>query len=162
MHVTFDCPACLRSARSEVADHADRLCCEQCGWTRPLCREDVRDAAPTHCLLCGCEDLWRQKDFPQQLGLLMVGMGIVLSTIAWAYHQPLIAIGILMAFAAIDMVLYVVMPDVLVCYRCHARYRRATIGDDHPRFNLELNERYRQETPRLQQATQSPSNSALK
>jgi uncharacterized protein YecT (DUF1311 family) len=64
--------------------------------------------------------------------------------------MPTIAIGILMAFALADMVLFSLMSDALVCYRCHARYRGAVIGKDHPKFDLELNERYRQEAARMQ------------
>ena len=107
---------------------------------------------PKRCLCCGTEDLWRQKDFPQALGLLFVVTGAGLSTIAWAYVEPNWALGILLVFAAIDMALYAVMRDVLVCYRCSARHRKANLHDDHPRFNLELNERYRQEEIRLAEA----------
>ena len=85
-------------------------------------------------------------------GLLFVVTGAGLSTIAWAYVEPNWALGILLVFAAIDMALYAVMRDVLVCYRCSARHRKANLHDDHPRFNLELNERYRQEEIRLAEA----------
>jgi hypothetical protein len=105
--------------------------------------------APARCVVCGCHDLWRQKDFPQGLGLFFVALGALISTIAWAYHMPLTALGTLMGFAALDLLLYVFMPDVLVCYRCHARYRHAALNAAHPRFNLETAERYRQEAARL-------------
>jgi hypothetical protein len=54
-----------------------------------------------------------------------------------------------MAFALADLVLFALMPDVLVCYRCGARYRGTEFREDHPRFSLELSERYRQEERRL-------------
>ena len=60
-----------------------------------------------------------------------------------------------MAFALADMVLYAVMRDALVCYRCHARYRHVGATDQHPKFDLEKNERYRQEAARLQSAQKS-------
>ena len=85
----------------------------------------------------------------------MVVTGGGLSTYAWWHVEPVWALGILLVFAAIDMVLYAVMNDVLVCYRCSARHRKANIHDDHPRFNLELNERYRQEEIRLAEAQKS-------
>jgi len=81
----------------------------------------------------------------------MVAAGAILSTIAWGNMEPVWAIGILLVFAAIDLVLYVAMPDVLVCYRCQSRHRKAEIAEDHPRFDLELNERYRQEEIRLKE-----------
>ena len=72
----------------------------------------------------------------QGITLLMVAAGAILSTIAWWNMEPLWAIGILLAFAAIDLVLYVAMPDVLVCSRCQSRHRKAEIAKDHPRFDL--------------------------
>jgi cytochrome c553 len=107
--------------------------------------------------VCGCDDLWRQKDFPQRVGLAMVALGAILSTIAWAYHMPATALGVLLGFALVDLVLFTVMKDVLVCYRCHARYGDVTFRDDQPRFNLETAERYRQEAARLEEARRGDS-----
>jgi hypothetical protein len=109
-----------------------------------------------HCLVCGCADLWRQKDFPQRLGLLMVGAGIVLSTAAYALWQPALALGILMAFALVDFFLFLFMKDVLVCYRCGARHG-GFVPTSQATFDLEVNERYRQERLRLEAARRHPS-----
>ncbi|WP_166831965.1 hypothetical protein [Thalassoroseus pseudoceratinae] len=142
------------------------MACENCDWSRTFAEEDVEtspsdsnsdELMPNRCLVCGCEDLWRQKDFPAQLGLLMVGLGAILSTIAWSQYRPLWAIGILMVFALIDLVLYAVMPDVLVCYRCEARHRHGNFGEEHPKFDLEVAERYRQQAIRMEEASQKSS-----
>lgn len=138
--------------RAASIERASTVRCTECDWDRTLAPGDIAEGLPTHCLVCGCQDLWRQKDFPQGLGLLFVGLGILLSTIAWAYHRPALAIGILMAFAACDLLLYLFMKDVLVCYRCAARYNQADLGESHPAFNLETAERYRQEARRLDEA----------
>jgi len=53
--------------------------------------------------------LWRQKDFSQTLAWPFVVLGVVLSTVAMAYMRPELSLGILMAFALADMILYVVM-----------------------------------------------------
>jgi len=104
--------------------------------------------------VCGCDDLWRQKDFPPALGLFFAGTAIVLSSIAWAYYNPNWAIGILMVFALVDMVLYTFMGDMLVCYRCRARHRRTAMQDEHPAFNLEVSERYVQMQKRQDQGSE--------
>jgi hypothetical protein len=78
-------------------------------------------------------------------------MGAISSSIAWGYHRPVLALSILMAFALLDMILYLVMPDVLVCYRCQARHHQTEVGG-HGGFNHELAERYRQERIRLRQS----------
>jgi hypothetical protein len=116
---------------------------------------EIASEQPGRCLVCGCGDLWRQKDFPQGLGLLLVGLGALGSTIAWAYWRPVLAIGILMGFALADLLLYTLMKDVLVCYRCRARHRNAHLDEEHPRFNLEVAERYRQEALRLENSAKS-------
>src|SRR5262249_37424883 len=152
MQVTFQCPGCQQMRRVGVAPETASLACDGCHWSRPLA-DDARDnAARLQCLVCGCDDLWRQKDFPQRVGLAMVALGALLSTIAWAYHLPATALGVLLGFALVDLLLFTFMKDVLVCYRCHARYRDVPFLDDHPRFNLETAERYRQEGARLKEA----------
>lgn len=72
-----------------------------------------------------------------------------MSTVAWANHRPTWALGILMAFALVDLLLYTFMTDMLVCYRCRARHRRTPLDDQHPSFSPELNERYVQMKKRL-------------
>ena len=89
----------------------------------------------------------------------MVGLGILLSSVAVAYMQPVWALGILMVFALADMALFALMRDALVCYRCHARYRNTGALGEQPRFNLELNERYRQEAARLKAEADRPTTS---
>jgi hypothetical protein len=125
--------------------------CEACGWSRSCSADEIDHGQPTHCLVCGCTDLWRQKDFPQRLGLLMVGLGIVSSTIAYALWHPALSLGILMAFALVDFLLFVFMRDVLVCYRCGARHGGFE-PVSHAAFDLEVGERYRQERLRLEAA----------
>jgi len=111
---------------------------------------------PANCLVCGNADLWRQKDFPQLLGLVLVAAGAVLSSIAWYFHWPKTALGLLMAFALADMVVFVVMPDVLVCYRCKARHHHLQSSSaEHPGFSHETAERYRQEELRRLEAQRS-------
>ena len=148
MQVLCSCPSCLRTVREEVGPATTQLKCSHCAWVRPV--DEADRVAPTKCVLCGCDDLWRQKDFPQKLGVAMVALGALLSTIAIAYYLPIVAISILLGFAALDMILYAVMRDVLVCYRCQARYRNVPGMEERAHFNLETAERYRQEAARMQ------------
>src|SRR5215471_15285311 len=150
MRIVFLCPACRQPQRSNVAAGTTSLACDACRTNIPLSAGDLHEGAPRRCLLCGCDDLWRQKDFPQRIGVTMVALGAILSTIAWAYHMPATALGVLLAFALVDLLLFTFMKDVLVCYRCSARYGDVEFRDDHPRFNLETAERYRQEAARLE------------
>jgi hypothetical protein len=162
MQLSYQCPACGHANYSDELHPGSSLTCRSCAWSRHV-SDTVEpaggcaraDLCSTHCLVCGNHDLWRQKDFPQGLGLALVALGAVLSSIAWYFHWPKTALGILMAFALADMVVFAVMPDVLVCYRCRARHHRARPPADHPGFNHELAERYRQEQLRLRDAARS-------
>jgi len=82
------------------------------------------------------------------LGLALVATAAICSCVAWAWYQP-IAAGVILGVAALaDMVLYTRMGDMLVCYRCGARHRQTTMDEEHPRFDLETAERYRQQNLR--------------
>jgi hypothetical protein len=150
MQLSFSCPACEHGNRVSVTAESPRFACSGCGrnWDVPV--EDLPDGRPARCLCCGNADLWRQKDFPQTLGFIMVALGAVLSSIAWAYHYPVLALSILAGFGLLDMAFYLVMPDVLVCYRCRARHSVAKGDGEFESYNHELGERYRQERLRLE------------
>ena len=150
MHLRFRCPVCSQPQARELSVEDRTVNCRHCAWTREVRQPLPEDASPDSCLLCGCSDLWRQKAFPQRLGLVVVVVGAVLSTIAWSQYLPEVAIGILMLIALIDLALFSVMKDMLVCYRCGSQHRRTVITSEHPRFDLEMNERYRQEAIRLE------------
>lgn len=155
MQLVFQCPVCQRTDIIDVRADTRQVSCTACDWKHEITESDISDDRPSCCLACGNQDVWRQKDFPQGLGLLLVAAGVILSTIAIAKMRPILSIGILLAFAAIDLLLYVFMKDVLVCYRCSARHRKADLDENHPRFNLELAERYRQEEIRLNESEES-------
>lgn len=152
MRVRYACPKCEQQQLADLTPPTTLKC--ECGWNRDVSSEQFSDDVPQACCVCGCDDLWRQKDFPQWLGLLMVGIGILLSTIAWSRHMPLTALGVLMFFALVDLLLYTFMGDMLVCYRCRARHRKTAIAEDHPNFDLEVAERYRQQQLRMKQTGQ--------
>jgi hypothetical protein len=155
MLLVFPCPKCEQTVRREISEASGNVECSECDWTRTIPKGEIQQGRPQACLVCGCGDLWRQKDFPPQLGLTMVGLGALCSTIAWAMYWPVAAIAILLGFAGIDLLLYWLMPDVLVCYRCESRHRRAELDDEHTRFDLEVAERYRQEAIRLEEVGKS-------
>ena len=72
-------------------------------------------------------------------------MAASLSCLAWAWYRPVTALVILLIAAFLDMLLFTFMGDMLDCYRCASRHRRSAMNEEHPRFNLEVSERYRQQ-----------------
>lgn len=161
MNIRFRCPRCQQVASLHRLE-GSAIACPACGWQRPLPHAGLSEGRLSECLCCGCPDLWRQKDFPQRVGLGLVACGAIASTIAVVYYRPNLALAILMAFALMDLLLYWLMPDVLVCYRCGARFRDQTPQREIPAFNLDIAERYRQEQSRLAESRDdAPSGPAL-
>ncbi|HSG70174.1 MAG TPA: hypothetical protein VLA12_07155 [Planctomycetaceae bacterium] len=157
MQAAFVCPSCEQQTRLEIQPTDTVIRCAHCDWSRPIAADAFVDGIPQSCLACGCQDLWKQRDFSPKLGVAIVATAAVLSTIAFAYYMPVWAIGILMCFGALDYFLYAIMPDVLVCYRCAARFREASLPESVPHFDLEIAERYRQESIRLKDSEKSTS-----
>ena len=155
MQVIFECPVCLKRTSCDPRPREAAVHCQHCDWSRDEGPTDFNGEFCKRCRICGCDDLWRQKDFPPALGLLMVGFAIVLYLAASAYYEPEWALGILLAFALVDMVLYSYMTDMLVCYRCRSRHRKTALNDDYIGFNLELSERYVQMKKRQDSAEQT-------
>ncbi len=63
---------------------------------------------------------------------------------AWTY-------AILFVMALIDVLLYVLVGNLLQCYRCQAQYRGVAGLEGRERFHLETHERHRQQVARLKQ-----------
>lgn len=149
MNLTFACPRCERPARLEVAESARKIDCPHCAAELPIPANAWVGGRLTRCLVCPCKDLFLRKDFPQRLGVGIVAVGLIGSTIAWYFYWIYTAYGILFATALLDVVLYWVVGQALVCYRCGAHYRGLAGLTSHAPFNLETHERYRQEAARL-------------
>jgi hypothetical protein len=97
------------------------------------------------CAICGNTELYRKKDFPHWLGmLLLVGACAAFLVTNYLYHQWW-AWAILLGSAAIDGILYLMVGDVVVCYRCNAHHRGLPATAVYHPFELEIGERYRQE-----------------
>jgi DNA-directed RNA polymerase subunit RPC12/RpoP len=154
MNVTFRCPRCGETSRDQIAPGATAVAC-------PHCRQEIRPSDDAwhegrlrRCLICPSTDLFIRKDFPQRLGVLLVVIGFVFSSVAWAYEHLWWTFAILFATALVDLVLYLVVGNSLTCYRCHAEYRDLDMSE-HGAFELTTHEKYRQQAARLAEAQQS-------
>lgn len=149
MNITFACPSCEKASRLEFDDSTESLACSQCQQAIEPPAEAVQGRRVTQCLVCPSRDLFMRKDFPQRLGVLLVVVGVVGSSIAWHYSNLYWTFGILFATALIDVLLYALVGDALMCYRCGAQYRGVEEMESHGQFDLETHERYRQMDARL-------------
>lgn len=153
MNVTFACPDCEREVRLELTgDAQQQLACPHCQRHWPLPAGAIADNRVSRCVVCPSTDLFVRKDFSQRLGVLIVVTGFVLSSVTWYFHQIIATYAILFATALIDVVLYIVVGNVLQCYRCQAQYRGLLDLESHAAFSLETHERHRQQAARMDSA----------
>jgi hypothetical protein len=102
----------------------------------------------TRCPKCGCRDLFVRKDFPQKLGLAIVAAAAV-AFVVLSVRRTTMYIGVLVLLAAfmVDVVLYLFVPKVTVCYRCRAEFRGVPVNPEHEGFELAVGEKYRTPPP---------------
>lgn len=149
MNVTYNCPGCGHSVRQPISADVSALDCPHCSQQLAAPTGAIEDARISRCVVCPSRDLFARKDFPQRLGVALVVLGFVGSSIAWANYHVLWSFAILFGTALIDLVLYIVMGESLTCYRCGAQYRGFEEIERHGGFDLETHERYRQMAARL-------------
>ncbi len=155
MNVTFACPHCHATSRSEFDDSTPAITCEHCNQHLTIAESTVEGQKLGRCLVCPSTDLYVRKDFPQRLGVALVGLGIIGSSIAWYHTNLMWTFGILFATALADVLLYTMVGDALMCYRCDALYRGVEEMDSHGNFDLETHEKYRQLAARIDETKTS-------
>ncbi len=106
---------------------------------------DAGNAHPLEaCPTCGCADLFVRKDFPQKLGLAIVGgAGVAFLVLAANPHRFYIGAWILVGAAVVDAVVYAFVPKVTVCYRCRGEFRGVPLNPRHHAHDLSTAEKHR-------------------
>ncbi|ADB17011.1 hypothetical protein Psta_2341 [Pirellula staleyi DSM 6068] len=152
MNVTYRCPHCDQLAQASFTAESSEIVCTACNHRLQVPEGSCTNEQVTRCLVCPSQELYIRKNFPQGLGVTIVALGIIGSTIAWYYHYRFVAYGFLFGTALIDLLLYLFVGNLLQCYRCQAQYRGVPGLENHEPFNLETHERYRQQAIRLAEA----------
>ncbi len=140
MNARFACPICERPDILELPAAP-----WQCSGCDHRLEPRATDPALAHCPLCGNHELYRKKDFPHWLGLLILTVGCLAFALGNALYQQYWAWGILLGTAVLDAFLYHWVGDAVVCYRCNAHFRGVPAGAEHKPYELVIAERYRQE-----------------
>jgi DNA-directed RNA polymerase subunit RPC12/RpoP len=132
--IAFACPGCGREATSAVDG---RGACAACGRETPLDVTGLAGDPPRveRCPACAGRQLYVQRDFNQKVGLAVVAAGALLVPFTPFYSS-------LFAAAIVDAVLYALVPEITVCYRCHAHFRGFARNPEHQPFDLHLAEQY--------------------
>ena len=147
MKVTLACPACDQPAITPI----DQACDWQCGACDHRLHLPAADKELPTCLVCGNHELYKQKDFPHWLGMTILIVALVLSTLTYYSYEKWWSWSFLIGSAIIDGAMYLMVGDVVVCYRCQAHFRGFTPTTAHLAFEIAIGERYRQEKIRREQ-----------
>jgi hypothetical protein len=152
VNIQISCSACEKAERLQAPLPAEWRC-PPCGHVLHL--KEASDPALSECLVCGGAELYKKKDFPHALGMAILTLACLASTITYFYYQAWWTWSILIGSAAFDGLLYLWVKDVIVCYRCNAHYRGVVPNPEHKPFELTIHERYRQEEMRRKQLAPS-------
>lgn len=149
MNVRWLCPECGYWTQT---DHV-----KAAAWNCAHCKFAVNAVAPsqgealTDCRCCGNKELYVQKAFPHWLGMGILVLACVASAVTYGFYWITWTWTILIGSAVVDGVLYLLMGNVTVCYRCRAQYVGFPANPEHAPFNLAIGERYRQEKLRREE-----------
>jgi hypothetical protein len=147
VEIRFPCPACDYPAGRLHPPAKLEWQCPQCDH---FVRIDASNVTPdlSICALCGTAELYKKKDFPHSLGMAILALACLASTLTYWLYNKWWTWAILIGSAAFDGLLYLWVKDAVVCYRCNAHYRGIPAGSPHAPFELTIHERYRQERAR--------------
>jgi hypothetical protein len=132
--IAFPCSRCGSEAVSGL-DGRGR--CRSCHTETPLALPPgLRETGVVEsCPACGSSLLYVQRDFNQKAGLAVVGVGAALAPFTPYYSSLMVA-------ALADALLYALLPEITVCYRCHAHFRGFARNSRHRSFDLHVAEQY--------------------
>ena len=136
LEINARCPQC--KIRTElVYDGITEPTCPECQANFvPHVTEDLKASGLlTQCPVCGCQDLYRQKDFNRKLGVGLIVIGVCLSFFTYGLSLVLVTL--------IDFWLFRKVNEVGCCYFCFAAYRSAPIVARLKPFDLVLHDHYR-------------------
>jgi hypothetical protein len=110
--VHYLCTSCERRL-ARAAGGAPQSC-EHCGAPSPVAAPGDGTVVQT-CAACGHDQLYFQKDFNRTTGVAIVAIGAVF--VPWTWGLSLLAVTIL------DYIVWRIVRNVIVCYRCQAVHR---------------------------------------
>lgn len=150
MILRFFCPSCECPG---VATPGQQWRCPSCDHVvavqEPSSTTSAEGLTLHSCAVCGNHELYKMKGFPHWLGLTVLTVACLAFLVLNFYRHQWWAWAVLLGSAAIDGLLYLVVPDVVVCYRCGAHHRGIGRAGNAP-SELTIHERYRQERIRLE------------
>ena len=141
--IHFLCPQCRSELAFDDLTH-DEAPCPLCGQTVHLhITEPMRHQnAVDRCAVCDCHKVYVQKDFNRTLGVAIFVTGAITSLVLYGFNLVWQSFAVLLGCAAADAILYKVLPEVTICYKCHSQYRGFSPNPANREFELGLAEKF--------------------
>jgi DNA-directed RNA polymerase subunit RPC12/RpoP len=148
--VAFACRECGKPVERPFPSDAPPPPCASCGAPVELDAAAIVAGAITRCPVCKGELLFRQRDFRQAVGCIIVLIAAVLAP--FTYYISLAAA------ALIDALLYALAGEVVICYRvpCRAHVRGLPAGPKVGAFDLSVHDYHRMLARREAQGLSGP------
>ena len=105
--------------------------CEPCGAANGVA---APDGIIERCAACDHDQLYFQKDFNRKTGIALVVLGSIF--VPWTYGLSLLGVTIL------DYVVWRLVKNVIVCYRCQAVHRGYPPNPAIKPFDLVVHDRH--------------------
>ena len=125
MHLTLKCPGCKSALPVNAVGAPVEVRCGRCAYGIPLSITGAvrADHAVDVCPVCTGRDFYVRKDFDPKVGVaVVVSAGLISGWFLW-FGFVLVAFGVLAVAALLDLVIYRLIDDLSVCYRCHVEFR---------------------------------------
>ena len=145
MRVFTHCSSCESELPYDSeTDHDTASSCPNCNHSENILFSDsirqnnVVDCCPS----CGKRAFYIQKDFSRNLGLgIVVVCALVGLYFVWQ-DQPFLFYAALGVAVLADGLLYMLLPEVTVCYACETVFRGADKNQEHVGFDLHIADIY--------------------
>jgi hypothetical protein len=131
MSVHFLCTQCEKRLAREAGEPP--RACEHCGAETSVIAP-AENAIIERCAACGHDQLYFQKDFNRALGIGIIALGAVF--VPWTYYLSLLGVTIL------DYIVWRIVKNVIVCYRCQAVHRGYPANPALKPFDLVIHDRH--------------------
>ena len=129
--VHFLCSQCERRLARSAGEPSSS--CEHCSAPSAVVAPPA-ESIIDRCAACDHDQLYFQKDFNRTTGVVLVAIGAVF--VPWTWGLSLLGVTIL------DYVVWRLVKDVIVCYRCQAVHRGYPPNPALKPFDLVIHDRH--------------------
>lgn len=136
MDVNFRCKQCGHGHWVEEFDEPSAMVCRSCQNEQTIDPSRGLDANGKlkQCWVCGCDWLYRQRDFNRKLGVGIVAVAAIFSVKTYGLS--------LLVAAIIDALLYWKLSEIALCYHCETIHRGFKLPESIQSYDLATHERY--------------------